>query len=65
MLNVVDGRPSVVDELRSASHEFRQFVRETLSTLLSAARFEDYLPGLLADDSRADIVLERLKSLAS
>lgn len=65
VLNVVDGRPSIVDELRSASHEFRQFVRETLSTLLSEPRFEDYLPGLLADDSRADIVLERLKSMAS
>ena len=65
VLNVVDGRPSIVDELRSASREFRRFVRETLSTLVSEPRFADYLPGLLADDSRADIVLERLKSMAS
>jgi hypothetical protein len=65
VLNVVDGRPSIVDELRSAAHEFRQFVRETLNALLSQPRFEDYLPGLLADHDRENVVLERLKSMAS
>jgi|SRR6185437_6006166 len=65
ILTVVDGRPSIVDELQTASHELRQFVRETIGALLSEPRFEDYLPGLLADSSRTDIVLERLRSLAS
>jgi len=65
VLNVVDGRPSLVDEVLTASHDLRQFVRETLSVLLSEPRFGDYLPGLLADHSRANIVLERLRRLAS
>ena len=64
VLNVVDGRPSLVEELRLASPELRQFVRESLSALLSEPRFEDYLPGLLADQDRASIVLDRLKTLA-
>lgn len=63
VLTLVDGRPSVVDELRKASHELRQFVRETVGALISEPRFEDYLPGLLADSSRTNIVLDRLKSL--
>ena len=63
VLTVVDGRPSVVDELRTASYELRQFVREAVGALISEPRFEDYLPGLLADSSRTNIVLDRLKSL--
>lgn len=65
VLAVVDGRPSIVDELQIASPDLRQFVREAIGALLSEARFEDYLPGLLADNSRTNIVLERLKGLAS
>ena len=65
VLTVVDGRPSIVDELRVASLELRQFVRESVGALLSEPRFEDYLPGLLADSSRTNVVLERLKSLVS
>jgi hypothetical protein len=63
VLTVVDGRPSIVDEVRTASYELRQFVRETVSALLSKPRFEDYLPGLLTDSSRTNIVLDRLRSL--
>lgn len=65
VLTVVDGRPSLVDELRTASHELRQFVRETVGALISEPRFEDYLPGLLADSTRTNVVLDRLKSLIS
>ena len=65
VLTVTDGRPSLADELRTATPELQQFVRETIATLLSDARFENYLPGLLADDSRAGIVLERLKCVVS
>jgi hypothetical protein len=40
-------------------------VRETVETLLTEPRFEDYLAGLLADGSRMNIVLGRLKDLAA
>lgn len=65
VLTIVDGHPSVVDELRTALHELRQFVRKTVGALISEPRFEDYLPGLLADSGRTNIVLDRLKSLTS
>lgn len=38
ILTVVDGRPSIVDELQTASHELCQFVRETIGALLSEPR---------------------------
>jgi hypothetical protein len=63
VLNVVDGRPSIVDEVRDASNELRQFVRERLDALVSEPRFEDYLPGLLTEPRRANIVLSRLKRM--
>jgi hypothetical protein len=63
VLTVVDGRPSVVDELRTASYELRQFVAEAVGALISEPRIEDYPPGLLADSSRTNIVLDRLKAL--
>jgi hypothetical protein len=65
VLAVVNGRPCIVDELQTAPPDLRQFVRETIGALLSEARFASYLPGLLADNSRANIVMERLKGLAS
>jgi hypothetical protein len=65
VLAVVDGRSSIVDELQTATPDLRQFVRETIGALLSQARFENYLPGLLGDNSRANVVMERLKGLAS
>jgi hypothetical protein len=65
VLAVVDGRSSIVDELQTAPPDLRRFVRETIGALLSEARFANYLPGLLADNSRANTVMERLKSLAS
>jgi hypothetical protein len=65
VLAVVDGRSSIVDELQTAPPDLRQFVRETIGALLSEARFANYLPGLLADNSRANIVMERLKEFVS
>jgi hypothetical protein len=65
VLAVVDGRSSIVDELQTAPPDLRQFVRETIGALLSEARFANYLPGLLADNSRANIVMERLRGLSS
>jgi hypothetical protein len=65
VLAVVDGRSSIVDELQTAPPDLRQFVSETIGALLSEARFANYLPGLLADNSRANIVMERLKEFVS
>lgn len=65
ILNVVDGRPSIVEELRTASDVLRRFVREQFQTLLSQPDLENYLPGLIADENRVGIVLSRLRSMAA
>ena len=65
IFNVVDGRTSIVDELRTASDALQQYVRERLGALLSQPNFENYLPGLLTDESRVEIVLSRLKNMAA
>ncbi len=64
ILNVVDGRPSIVGELRTASHALRQFVGEQFRALLSQPSLENYLPGLLTDSNRVGIVVSRLRSMA-
>jgi len=67
VINVVDGRPEIVEELNIASAELRSAVRLHLVRLLEHADFGNCLPGLpglLADDGRADIVLRRLRQMA-
>lgn len=65
ILNVVDGRPSIVDELRTASDTLQKFVREQFKSLLSRPNLENYLPGLLTDENRVGVVLSRLRSMAA
>lgn len=65
VLNVVDGRPALVNEVRRAVEELRAFVRERVMTLLQHPDFLNALPGLIADDSRVDIVLARLRGLTA
>jgi hypothetical protein len=62
--NVVDGRPSIVEELTTATNSLQKFVREQFTTLLSQPDFENCLPGLLTDEIRVRVVLSRLKSMA-
>lgn len=45
VLNVVDGRRSIVDEMRTASDALRQSARDRFRALLAQPNFEDYLPG--------------------
>lgn len=65
VLNIVDGRPSIVDELRTTSDDLQQHVRRQLAALLSQPNLENYLPGLLTDGDRVEIVLSRLKHMAA
>jgi hypothetical protein len=61
----VDGRPSIVEELTTASDALQNFVRENFRILLSQPALENYLPGLLTDENRTGIVLSRLGSMAA
>jgi hypothetical protein len=65
ILNVVDGRPSIVEELSAASEALQKFVRQTFGALLARPGLENYLPGLLLDENRTAVVLSRLKMMAA
>lgn len=64
VLNVVDGRPELIEELAAAPQPLRDAVRMSISTLLRHPDFAHSLPGLIADGGRSAIVIARLQSMA-
>jgi hypothetical protein len=64
VLNVVDGRPELIEELAAAAQPLRDAVRKSISTLLRHPDFANALPGLIADSDRSAIVTARLRSMA-
>ena len=64
VLNVVDGRPELADELATASPALRQAVASIVGQLLSNPDFINALPGLVADPDRAGVIRERLQRMA-
>ena len=65
VLNVVDGREELTKEMETTPARVRDAVRTALKQLLAHADFNNALPGLIADADRTDIVLRRLRRLAS
>jgi hypothetical protein len=65
ILNVIDGRPSIVDEMMAATDALQKYVGEQFTSLLSRSDIENYLPGLLTDENRVGVVLSRLRSMAA
>jgi len=51
IVTVVDGRPTLVDELRGAPAELRAYVAREISSLLGTPQFLDAVPGHLPSDS--------------
>ena len=64
VLNVVDGRPELIEELTAAPQPLRDAVRKSISTLLRHPDFANSLPGLIADSGRTAIVMARLRNMA-
>lgn len=68
IINIVDGRPTLLEEISGTPEELRAYLREQCSQLLAAPNFSDYLPGLIAPGEdlaeRAQIVAERLQAIA-
>jgi hypothetical protein len=65
ILNVIDGRPSIVDEMTAATDALQRYVGKQFTSLLSRSDIENYLPGLLTDENRVAVVLSRLRSMAA
>jgi predicted nucleotidyltransferase len=65
---LVDGRPSLVDELEQEAAELRRYVAEEIARLL-ADDLEQYVPGHLPGDpgnqARVPIVMTRLRRIGS
>ena len=65
VLGVVDGRAELADELALAPAPLRQAVAATFAELLSNPDFKNVLPGLLSDDSRTELILDRLTNMSA
>ena len=68
VVTVVDGRPELLNELRSARDDVRMYIAEFVRGALKSSDFIDALPGYLLPDSasqsRITIVLERLTEIS-
>jgi hypothetical protein len=64
---VIDGRPELADEIGNAPGDTRRFLRTALRELLELPRFREavqgHLPGDAVSQARAEIVLERIRSI--
>ena len=64
VLNIVDGREELVEELATAPADLRQAVASAFTALLTNPNFANVLPGLMAEPERAGLAMERLRALS-
>jgi hypothetical protein len=64
VLNIVDGREDLVNELATAPADLRQAVASVFTALLTNPNFANVLPGLMAEPERAGLAMERLRALS-
>ncbi len=68
LITVVDGRPELLGELRSAPEDVRFYIADAIGQMLKVPQFIDGLPGYLLPDSasqaRINQLLARLKQMA-
>lgn len=66
ILLIVDGRPSIVSEVRDADRDIRHFIGEQFTALLQDHNFDHFLEGnLRGPQGRADIVHRRFKAMSA
>ena len=69
VITVIDGRGSLVKEIRAEPAELRQYIREEITRLMQSSRFVDALSGFLLPDvasqARLSMLLGRLRELAT
>jgi hypothetical protein len=63
VLNIVDGREELAEEMAAAPAELQQTVARAFGELLRNPDFANVLPGLIAEPERAGLIMERLKTL--
>ncbi|WP_233548956.1 MULTISPECIES: hypothetical protein [unclassified Xanthomonas] len=65
VLNVVDGRAELVEELAVKHADLRHWVADVFEGLVDNLAFVNALPGLVAEPARASIVFQHLRTIAS
>jgi hypothetical protein len=65
VLNIVDGREELAQELATAPDELRRAVAAAVGALLRNPDFANVLPGLIAEPERAHLVMRRLNILCT
>jgi hypothetical protein len=68
IINVLDGRPALLEEVENAPAELRPYLRMRFTELLTAPNFLDVLPGMIFPDGslaeRTQVVADRIRLLA-
>ena len=64
LIAVVNGRPSLAEEIQAARPDLRTYLTEEFGEMLASADFRNALPGLVAEPGREEIVAERLRRIA-
>lgn len=69
LVTVVDGRAEIVGEMSRADPDLRNYVSNTLESLMHSSRFVEALPGYLSSDEagqqRIEIILGRMGQIAA
>lgn len=69
VITVIDGRPELLNELRSAPGDVRSYIATAIGQMIETDRFIDALPGYLLSDAasqgRISILLEFLREVAT
>src|SRR3990172_6666005 len=60
LITVVDGRPELLDELRSAPEDLRSYIADVIGQMMKARQFIDALPGYLLPDSASQARISQL-----
>lgn len=64
LIAVLDGRPTICDEVGQAEQNIRTHLSRVATELLASRALANALPGHVVDPGRERIVLERLRTLA-
>ncbi|MBU1358725.1 MAG: hypothetical protein KKC85_17450 [Gammaproteobacteria bacterium] len=65
IINVVDGRPALLDEMQTASTEVRGYLSEQFKALLKHPDFEYFIYGNFRNpEGRAEIISQKVNALA-
>ncbi len=69
IINIIDGRTELLDEIAGETPDLRSYLGQRCAALLATPDFDNYLPGLLAQDEtlaqRVTVATSRLQSIVA